>query len=150
MEVVPRRLIFDPGKQKHVSFELDNSEGKTEGVDSTEDSDDYVTEMIERCMLLQRVDNAIAASENIDLESCMIVQENLFKLDSKEIAQLMFTDGVIYGRNREECFVSRILFDTGALHHSYISEDIVKRDKVGCCANRRPVSVSVKLGDSKT
>jgi hypothetical protein len=103
--------------------------------------------------MLQHLDDEISKDLNdVDLESCMIIQESIFKLDSKDIARMIFTDGVIYGSKGEECFVfvNRILFDTGALHHSYINKDIVERNFKGCCDKRRPVSVSVKLGDNDT
>ena len=46
--------------------------------------------------------------------------------------------------------MENILFDTGALHHSYINEAFVNRNYKGCCSQRRPISVDLRLGDNKT
>jgi hypothetical protein len=102
--------------------------------------------------MLQYMDDAIAeTSGNPDmLEECIIVQESVFKLESKALANSMFTDGLILCDSGDEIFVQRVLFDTGALHHSYINEDIVNRNRDKWKDKFREVNVKVKLGDNNT
>jgi hypothetical protein len=46
--------------------------------------------------------------------------------------------------------VNNILFDSGALHHSYVSEELIYENYDYWKDSIKPVSVKVKLGDNDT
>jgi hypothetical protein len=101
VETASPRLIFDPGTRKQGLFSI-NEENSLQHLSwdvSVLDSQLYSQGEI----------------EDQDREAYNIIRDNLFHMKSKQMAETMHAEGVITGGNKE-IYITKILFDTGALH----------------------------------